>query len=126
MLLTISASRELSMTLNRKYDAKITFDVPEFEGTYLDLIILQVYKLVHSGPRLLKPMYKSLVSVISNLAPYTKQLSKPTCKALVYLVQVFSRKEFLLEKEEHCRVLTNLMEAISYFLCYHDETNERL
>lgn len=45
---------------------------------------------------------------------------------MMYLVQVFSKKEFLLEKEDNCKSLTSLFEAINYLIAYHDETNQYL
>jgi len=44
----------------------------------------------------------------------------------MYLFQVFSKKEFLLEKEDNCKTLGSLMEAINYLIAYHDETNHYL
>ena len=48
MLLSISASRELAMTLNEKFLLKgIKFDMPEFdEVSYNDLIFLSIYRLI--------------------------------------------------------------------------------
>lgn len=66
------------------------------------------------------------MAVIANLAPYTKCLCREACDGLIYLVQVFSKKEFLLEKEDNCRTLTALFESINYLLAYHDETNQHL
>jgi hypothetical protein len=88
MLLTISASRELAMTLNEPFVNKsIKFDMPTYEKvTYVDLIFLSIFKLIHTGPRLLKPIYKSIISIISNLAPYTKELCREACDGLMYLV----------------------------------------
>lgn len=123
MLLTISSSRELSMNLNQPYNLGIKLDVPEFTGTYSDLVFLSVYKLIHNGPRLLKPIYKSIIAIISNIAPYTKKLCREGCDGLIYLSQVFSKKDFLLEKEDNCRSLTSVFEAINYLIAYHDETN---
>lgn len=101
--------------------------MPQFEnGTYADVVFLAIYKLIHTGPRLLKPIYKSIIAVIANIAPYTKQLSKESCDGIMYLVQVFSKREFLLEKEDNCRTLTALFECINYLLAYHDETNQHL
>ena len=42
MLLTISSSRELAMNLNSPYNQTIKLDVPEFQGTYADLVFLSV------------------------------------------------------------------------------------
>ena len=44
----------------------------------------------------------------------------------MYLFQVFSKKEFLMEKEDNCKTLSSLMEAINYLIAYHDETNHYL
>ena len=85
MLLTISSSRELSMNLNQPYNLGIKLDVPDFNGTYSDLVFLSVYKLIHNGPRLLKPIYKSIIAIISNIAPYTKKLCREGCDGLIYL-----------------------------------------
>jgi hypothetical protein len=123
MLLTISSSRELSMNLNKPYAMGIKLDIPEFQGTYSDLVFLSVYKLIHNGPRLLKPIYKSIIAILSNIAPYSKKLCREASDGLMYLVQVFSKKEFLLEKEDNCKSLTSLFEAINYLIAYHDETN---
>jgi len=86
MLLTISSSRELAMNLNAVYNQSIKLDVPEFTGSYSDLLFLSVYKLIHNGPRLLKPIYKSIIAILSNIAPYTKKLSREASDGLIYLV----------------------------------------
>ena len=114
------------MNLNSAYNQTIKLDVPEFQGTYTDLVFLSVYKLIHNGPRLLKPIYKSIIAILSNIAPYTKKLCREAADGLIYLVQVFSKKEFLLEKEDNCKSLTSLFEAINYLIAYHDETNQYL
>ena len=74
MLFKISTSRELAMSLNQSYyNASIKLDMPPFEnGTYADLVFLAIYKLIQNGPRLLKPIYKSIIAVIANIAPCTK------------------------------------------------------
>ena len=89
-------------------------------------MFVSVYGLIKNGPRLLKPIYKSIIAILSNLAPYTKSLCKEGCDGLMYLVQVFAKKEFLLEKEDNCKTLGSLMEAINYLIAYHDETNHYL
>lgn len=111
------------MNLNVPYTYGIKLDLPEFVGSYADLLFLSVYKLIHNGPRLLKPIYKSIVAVLANVAPYVKSLSKESCDGLMYLVQIFSKKEFLLEKEDNCKTLSSLFEALNYLIAYHDESN---
>jgi hypothetical protein len=129
LLLTISASRDLAMALNSPYALSINFDflenAPSIES-YSDLVFVSIYSLVKTGPRLLKPIYKSIVAVLSNLAPYTKNLCKDGCEGLLYLVKMFAKKEFLLEKEDNAKSLCSLMEAVNYLIAYHDETNHYL
>ena len=129
MLLSISGSRELAMSLNQPFTLKVKFDMPTFEkGTcsYADLIFVSIYKLIHTGPRLLRPIYKSIVAIIANIAPYTKCLSREACDGLIYLVQVFTKKEFILEREDNAKTVTALFECINYLIAYHDETNQNL
>jgi len=136
MMLTISASRELAMNLNSTFNLSINLDLVDIRQgekqtattcyTYADLVFVSIYGLIKNGPRLLKPIYKSIVAILSNLAPYTKNLCKEGCDGLMYMFQVFSKKEFLLEKEDNCKTLGSLMEAINYLIAYHDETNHYL
>ena len=74
-------------------------------------------------PVYLKPIYKSIIAVIANIAPYTKKICKESADGLMYLVQVFAKKDFLTEKEDNCRSLTSLFESINYLIAYHDEQN---
>ena len=129
LLLTISASRELAMSLNAEFRLAIKLDLVELKGTsytYADLVFVSVYGLIKNGPRLLKPIYKSIIAILSNLAPYTKCLCKEGCDGLMYLVQVFANNRFLMEKEDNCKTLGSLIEAINYLIAYHDETNHYL
>lgn len=114
------------MALNQQYKVGIKFDMPAFEKgtcTYADLIFVMVYKLIHTGPRLLRPIYKSIVAVVANIAPYTKTLSREACDGLIYLLQVCTKREFLTEKEDNAKATTALFECINYLIAYHDETN---
>ncbi len=129
MLLSFTGSRELAMQFNQPFTLKIKFDMPQFQKgtcTYADLIFVSIYKLVHSGPRLLKPIYKSIIAIIANIAPYTKNLSREGCDGLIYLVQVCTKKEFLLEREDNAKTTSALFECINYLIAYNDETNQHL
>lgn len=58
--------------------------------------------------------------MICNIAPYTKQLQRESCDGLIYLLQVFTKLEFLKEREDNCRTTTALFECINYLLAYND------
>jgi hypothetical protein len=124
----MSSSRELAMTFNQPFaNSAIKFDMtlPE-DCTYADLVYLSTYKLIHTGPRLLKPIYKSIVAIMANIAPYTRKLSKEACDGLIYLVEMFTKVPFLQEKEDNCKTLTSLFECLNYLIAYHDETNQHI
>ena len=126
LLLTISASRDLAMSLNQPYNLSLKFDFLSTNPTvssYADLVFCSIHGLIKSGPRLLKPIYKSIIAILSNLAPYTKSLCKDGCEGMLYLLTIFAKKEFLLEREDNCKTLCSLMEAINYLIAYHDESN---
>lgn len=129
LLLTISASRDLAMSLNQEYTMSIQFDfLPNAPSvaSYADLVFVSIHGLIKTGPRLLRPIYKSIIAILSNLAPYTKSLCKDGCEGLLYLLTVFAKKDFLMEREDNCKTLCSLMEAINYIIAYHDETNHYL
>ncbi len=50
------------------------------------ICFVSVYGLIKNGPRLLIPIYKSIIAILSNLAPYTKTLCQEGCNGLMYLV----------------------------------------
>ena len=56
-----------------------------------------------------KPTYNSIIAILSNLSPYTQSLRKEVCDGLIYLVQVFAKKDFLFEKEGNCKTLESLI-----------------
>lgn len=101
--------------------------MPGFDGgTYADILFLSIYKLIHNGPRLLRPIYKSIVAVLANVAPYVKCLCKEACDGIIYMVTVFTKNEFLMEREDNCKTLSSVFETINYLIAYHDETNQYL
>ena len=104
---------------------KLPFDLTDFvPSTHANLLIQVIHRAIKHGPRVLQPLYKSLVSIISNVAPYAKNLTKESSEAILYLIKRFSEIKFLRESEGNCKIVSNLMEAINYILQYHDEGNE--
>ena len=112
------------MLINEKYVMELPFDFPDYDGnTYADLLLQVIHRMVLVGPRILKPMYKSLVSIISNVAPYIKEGSTQSCDCILHCLKILSQRHHVMESEENCRVVNNLMEAINYILQYNDSTN---
>ena len=89
VILTLSSSREFSMGLN---DAvmypKLPFDLAAGDtmpSTYGNLLIYVLYRAIRVGPRILAPLYKSMVSIIANISPYLKNLTKDSSEAILKL-----------------------------------------
>lgn len=113
------------MALNDQYNLQLQFDLKDWEGgSYADLTYQVIHRMIKVGPGILRPLYKSLVSVLSNTAPYVKSLSKDTSECIFSLIKTFSSPELLKKREETSRILSNLFEAVNYILLYHDEGNE--
>jgi len=113
------------MALNEPYALQLEFDLKEFEGgSYADLTYQVTHRMIKVGPGILRPLYKSLVSVLSNTAPYVKSLSKDSSECIFSLIKMFSNPDILKKREETSRILSNLFEAVNYILLYHDEGNE--
>lgn len=125
ILLTFSSNRDFSMGLNEAYNMSMQFDLKDFEGgTYADLTYQVIQRMIKAGPATLRPLYKSLVSVISNTAPYVKSLTKESAEGIFMLIKTFSDPDLLKKREETSRILSNLFEAVNYILLYNGEGNE--
>ena len=109
ILLSFSSNRDFSMVLNDPYTLQLQFDLKDFEGgSYADLTYQVIQRMIKVGPGILRPLYKSLVSVISNTAPYVKSLSKDSSESIFSLIKTFSNPELLKKREETSRILGNL------------------
>ncbi len=87
ILLTLSSSREFSLHLNEPYNMKLPFDIPDFQhSTLANLLVQVIFRSIQVGPRVLAPLYKSLVSIVSNVAPYAKNLTKESAENILSLV----------------------------------------
>ena len=125
ILLSLSSNKDFAMALNDPYSLQLQFDLKDFEGgSYADLTFQVIQRMVKVGPGILRPLYKSLVSVISNTAPYVNSLSKDSAESIFSLIKTFSNPELLRKREDTSRILGNLFEAVNYVLLYHDEGNE--
>lgn len=111
--------------MNEPFTAKLKWDIPDYvPTTFGNLLIQLIHRSIQVGPRILSPLYKSLASIISNISPYVKDLTKESSECILQLVKKFANVSFLKESENNCRVLSNIFEAINYILQYHDEGNE--
>ena len=129
LLFNISASKWVANNLNEPFNLNILQNgkyYNEDDYSYADIVFIQVIDLIKNGPRLLKPRYSWLISILSNLSPYVKSLCKESCTGLMYLMQVFSKEEFLLENVNHCSVLSILLDTINNLIAFNSQSNHHL
>ena len=106
ILLLLSGERNFGVRLNKPYTSRIQIDVPVFNGTHADLLIivrlaldfednyklffnLKVFhKIITTSHQRLQPLYDCLLTVIVNISPYIKSLSMVTSSKLIHLLEV--------------------------------------
>lgn len=71
--MSLSTLREFALSLNKVYYHGSRFELKDFDGTtYADLLIQVLGDIMLHGPSLLNSMYKTIVSIVSNVMPYVK------------------------------------------------------
>jgi len=55
-----------------------------------------------------------------------KGLNAQSCSGIVYLLGMFSSKQFMFVAEDNAKALSLLIEAINYIISYQDESNSKL
>ena len=69
----------------------------------------------------LESIYPALLAIITNLAPYVRDLQRATSSKLLDLFISMSSPTFLLEKEANHLLLMQLLEAMNAILEYQFE-----
>lgn len=84
ILLTLSGSRDFALSLNEPVNNKLKWDLPDYTPTtYGNLLVQLIHRSIQVGPRILAPLYKSLASIVSNISPYVKNLSKESSECIL-------------------------------------------
>jgi len=96
VILKLSCERDFCIALNQRYPGDLPIDIPKFDGTYADLLILICHKLMMSSEEILKSVFHVLLTILYNVSPYITNLSVSTSSKLVSLFELFSSKKFLL------------------------------
>lgn len=75
-----------------------------------------VHSLMTTTAGRLESIYPALLAIISNIAPYTKNIQRATSSKLLDLYVQMSSPKFLLEKETNHHMLQLLLQAINGIL----------
>ena len=92
LLLLLSGERNFGVRLNAPWQSKAALDVPSFNGSHGDLLIIVFHKLITSGHARISSLYDCLLTIIVNISPYLKKLTMVTGKLSVNTVIRVSKR----------------------------------
>eukprot|EP00123_Amoebidium_parasiticum_P015452 comp22978_c1_seq1/m.36551 comp22978_c1_seq1/g.36551 ORF comp22978_c1_seq1/g.36551 comp22978_c1_seq1/m.36551 type:complete len:832 (-) comp22978_c1_seq1:91-2586(-) len=94
ILLLLSGERTFGVSLNETFTGRLA-DIPSFSGHYGDLLILSIHKLITQGHPALSVTFDNFLTVICNVTPYLKSVSKTAVAKLLALFEAFAKPTYL-------------------------------
>lgn len=98
-LLKLSGDRNFGVSLNRPYSLRLPVDMPLFTGTFGDLLVISLHKMIVNGSEKLAALYNCFLTIICNVSPYCKYLSSVSAVKLINLLQLFTSPRFFYANE---------------------------
>ena len=68
--------------------------------------------MVSTGPAILAPMYKSVVSIFANIMPYVKNLTVESWEAIMKVLEILINR--MSKSEDTFLAVGNVIEGINY------------
>eukprot|EP01132_Coremiostelium_polycephalum_P001207 gene1207-1523_t len=125
ILLVLSGERDFAISLNKHFTAKLYIDIPQPQ-VFADFVILVMYRLLVDTNDRLESIYECILTVLSNLSPYMKNLSMSACVKLMRLFEYLSSPRFLFSNSHNHRYVGLLLESFNNLLQHQYESNTRL
>jgi hypothetical protein len=66
IILLLSGERNFGVRLNKPYTVRLPMDIPTFNGTHADLLIIVCHKLITTGNQRLQSLFDCVLTVIVN------------------------------------------------------------
>lgn len=126
LILLLSGERNFGVRLNKPFTMKGIIDVPSFNGTHADLLIIVFHKLITTGNYRLQSLFDCLLTIIVNVSPYLKSLSMVTSNKLIHLVEAFSTPWFLFSSSTNHHLVFFLLEMFNNIIQYQFDGNSNL
>lgn len=127
VLLKVSGERPFCVALNKPFTESLPLgDLPLFEGSHADLIVVTLHKLVVNGGDKLAALYNCFLTIICNLSPYSKSLSLVASVKLVNLFELFTSPRFLYQAEANHVYVALLLEIFNNIIQYQYGGNPHL
>ncbi|GAM18610.1 hypothetical protein SAMD00019534_017850 [Acytostelium subglobosum LB1] len=125
ILLVLSGERDFAISLNKTFNGTIVIDIPKPAG-YSDFIIIVLYRMLMEHNEKLESIFECILTVLSNLSPYMKNLSMMTCVKLMKLFEYLSSPKVLFANNHNHRYVHLLLETFNSLLQHQYESNTRL
>ncbi|KAI3379111.1 hypothetical protein SNEBB_011458 [Seison nebaliae] len=128
ILLLLSSERNFGVRLNKQYSAQKlpAQDLPNFTGTYGDLLIIIFYRLVTNSHKKVQELHDCLLTIIVNISPYLKSLTMIAATKLINLVEIFSNVNVLYSRPNAQHLVFFLLETINNIVQYQFDGNSNL
>lgn len=127
ILLLLSGDRNFGVRLNKAYTQNYpALKLPAIEGNHADVLILCLHRVIVDGHKNLTQLYDCLLTIIANIAPYTKSIGSVTAHKLLSLLRMFTAPKFLLANPTNAELSLILMDALNNMVQYQFDGNTRL
>ncbi|KAF9180120.1 hypothetical protein BGZ51_006434 [Haplosporangium sp. Z 767] len=130
MLQTLSRDRAFGNCLNKHFDGHASLPanvrIHNFHGTYGDYLICSIHNLIATTKRTLRSLYPALISTLSNVSPFIKNLSPLASSRLLQLTTSFASPSFLLAEESNHELLGILLDSVCSIVYYQAPENPHL
>uniref|UniRef100_A0A7S1PIE0 Dymeclin n=1 Tax=Percolomonas cosmopolitus TaxID=63605 RepID=A0A7S1PIE0_9EUKA len=121
LLLMLSQYREFCIQLNKPYNGKLPMTLPRFTGSYADLMIITIHKVITQDKGLVRPLFNILMTSVANISPYIKRLSITSSVKLLGLFEAFSKPRFLYSAPKNWELVDLLLRAFNNLIQYQYE-----
>ncbi|CAM9796129.1 unnamed protein product, partial [Discosporangium mesarthrocarpum] len=126
ILLKLSGERLFGVGLNKPFNLRLPIDLPLFQGTHVDLLIITLHKLVVAGSDRLKSLYHCFLTVLCNVSPYCKGVSLVTSVKLLNLLELFTSPGMLYTAYTNHTFVSLLLESFANVIQYQYGGNAHL
>lgn len=127
VLLLLSGERNFAVALNKPYTLNLPLpEIPLFSGTYADLVIIVLQRIIVSGSKELNGLRNCLLTIIANISPYSKMLCLVSATKLCNLFKIFSAPNYLAASSNNFQFAKILLEVFNNLIQYQYEGNHQL
>lgn len=117
-LLLLSGDRNFGVALNKPFSQSLAMDLPVFQGSYADFLILSCYRLItNSHPGILN-LIDCILTTIANISPYVKSLSLVTSTKLLNLLYIYGSPVYLASHPASINQAVLLLEIYNNLIQY--------